>query len=482
MDLSALELGDCRLHKMPFSLLEELNYVMMLVKQAAPARGLHVEWYHQQRRIHGDSFKIEFAPLRVNADPHRIDQVLFNILSNALKFTPAGGKVVLETTIVAEDEISYKMQLSVKDTGIGISPSQQHRIFRMFTQADEGFSRKYGGTGSGLYISQRLIHLMGGRVTVQSELGKGANFRILVRFLKYHGVLSEEQLQVEHGERANIPGFLIESLSSSDMLKVLSGGLQVRDQEKEREIMKVRKLEKAERKLKRQRTPPSLSVVTLSVLLAEDNPVNQQVGIKLLRMLGIRDIDLAIDGKECVEKVKERWAACSHNSHGSDNSAVVRAYNDNSNDSNSNNNNAAVPLAALTTATSTAAMSTDAHIKIMKTSQTTVSSITQTATTTTTTTTATQTRMYDLILMDKQMPNMDGVEATVAIRKLEAEFGLRRTLIVALTADCRIGSDVELLSCGMDDVLTKPIRAGGLKAALTKYGLLRDVTTNTSVG
>jgi signal transduction histidine kinase/CheY-like chemotaxis protein len=114
-------------------------------------------------------------------DDQRLAQVLTNLLSNAVKFTPEGGSITLDARLDGEDDDACTLRMSVTDTGIGISKEQQSRLFTSFGQAESSTSRKFGGTGLGLAISKRIAELMGGRIWIESELGKGSTFAFTVR-------------------------------------------------------------------------------------------------------------------------------------------------------------------------------------------------------------------------------------------------------------------------------------------------------------
>jgi CheY-like chemotaxis protein len=115
-------------------------------------------------------------PRALVGDDQRLTQVITNLVSNAVKFTPEDGEIGLDAKLLEEHDGLCTLQVSVSDTGIGISPEQQARLFNSFQQAESGTSRKFGGTGLGLAISKRIIEMMGGRIWIESEAGRGSTF------------------------------------------------------------------------------------------------------------------------------------------------------------------------------------------------------------------------------------------------------------------------------------------------------------------
>ncbi len=110
------------------------------------------------------------------ADEQRLSQVVTNLLSNAVKFTPEHGRITLTARKLCREDKRVRLEIAVEDTGIGVAPEQQARLFDSFEQADGGVSRKFGGTGLGLAISKNIVEMMEGRIWVESELGKGSRF------------------------------------------------------------------------------------------------------------------------------------------------------------------------------------------------------------------------------------------------------------------------------------------------------------------
>jgi signal transduction histidine kinase len=130
---------------------------------------------HAQVQKHRHTLTVSPTPhdLRVQADRGRVRQVLLNLLSNAIKFTPDGGRIMVAAGPVNGGS---QVRIAVTDTGIGIAPEDQPKLFQEFSQLDASASRKYEGTGLGLALSRRLIELHGGAIGVESEMGKGSTF------------------------------------------------------------------------------------------------------------------------------------------------------------------------------------------------------------------------------------------------------------------------------------------------------------------
>ena len=166
LDYSKIEAGKLDLEREPFSVRECVEGALDIVAPRAWEKGIELGCLIE-----------EDAPAGILGDEARLRQVLLNLLSNAVKFTEAGEVVVL---VEAEPSGSgsYRLELSVRDTGIGIAPDRMDRLFTSFSQVDASTTRRFGGTGLGLAISKRLVELMGGTISVESEQGSGSTFRI----------------------------------------------------------------------------------------------------------------------------------------------------------------------------------------------------------------------------------------------------------------------------------------------------------------
>ena len=170
LDLSKIEAGKMNLETVNFSLRESLAQTIKPLTLRAHEKGLDLSW----------SVDPQVVDL-VASDPVRLRQIIVNLVGNAIKFTSSGG-VKLSVQNESRDAGHTTIRFTVKDTGIGIPPERQKEIFSSFTQADSSTTRKYGGTGLGLTIARRLSELLGGRIWVESEPGKGSSFHFTVCF------------------------------------------------------------------------------------------------------------------------------------------------------------------------------------------------------------------------------------------------------------------------------------------------------------
>jgi len=170
LDFSKIEAGKLELDPVPFSLHDCIGSTMKTLALRAHEKGLELTY-----RVSPD------LPDTVVGDPGRLRQILMNLVGNAVKFTER-GEIAVDVHALAETETGVELEFAVSDTGIGIPPEKHRFIFEGFSQADSSTTRKYGGTGLGLAISAKLVECMGGRMRVESEVGKGSTFRFTTRF------------------------------------------------------------------------------------------------------------------------------------------------------------------------------------------------------------------------------------------------------------------------------------------------------------
>ena len=241
LDFSKAEAGHMTLEAVNFKLTDMVADVLQLFELPAQAKGLELS----------ADFEPVGGPWAVHGDPLRLRQVLANLLGNAIKFTQA-GHVRLSVRLLGQNTSGLQMQFCVADTGIGIAPEAQARIFEHFSQADNSTTRQFGGTGLGLTISRQLVDLMGGRIFVESTLGQGARFCVEVCLPAATG-----------------------APLATDGIGTPSHGM-----------------------------APAKATLHGLVLLVEDNLTNQLVAKAMLKKLGL-GVELASDGLQAVNQVRQ---------------------------------------------------------------------------------------------------------------------------------------------------------------------------------
>lgn len=321
LDFSKIESGDLELDERTFKLEELFEQVISIMTLKAQEKGL--------------SFKFDYSAVknvRFFGDNTRLRQILINLIGNALKFSDQGSVNV--TAIRTEQNGTPALRIDVTDTGIGIAPEKFDLIFERFKQADSSVSRKYGGTGLGLPISKNLALMMGGDILLESQVGKGSTFTLIVPF----------QLSTDEEDE-------VESVDPSIARKLND---QIR---------------------------ASLSGED-RILVVEDYEGNIVVIGYILDDLGL-NYDVAKTGVEAINLWKERH--------------------------------------------------------------------------------------YDVILMDVQMPEMDGLTASTSIRQIEKEKNLARTPIIGMTAHALVADKNKCIEAGMDAYLPKPIVESDMKTQILKF-------------
>ena len=236
LDISKIEAGKFELSHVDF------NFDVMLRRVVNVVR-FRVDEKEQTLASHVD----KDIPKILVGDDQRLAQVITNLVGNAVKFTPVKGKITIDSKLLGEEDGVCTVQISVTDSGIGISPEQQAKLFKPFRQADSGTSRKFGGTGLGLAISGNIIEMMGGKVWIESELGQGAAFIFTVQLKR-----SDRKKLRRHDE--------IEDGADTDVEGIFDGR---------------------------------------RILLAEDVEINREIVTALLETTGV-EIDCAVNGFEAV--------------------------------------------------------------------------------------------------------------------------------------------------------------------------------------
>ena len=192
LDFSKIEAGKLSIEFTPFYLDDIMQNLATLISPKAHDKELEV------------NLIVSPEIPQLEGDPHRIHQILLNLLGNAVKFTPKGGRIAITVTPVKSDENHIELCFAVSDTGIGISPDKLPLLFQPFSQADTSTTRHYGGTGLGLAISRQLAELMGGKITVESNVDQGSIFSLHLSFTKLTGTQSPRFLTADYVRKIHV--------------------------------------------------------------------------------------------------------------------------------------------------------------------------------------------------------------------------------------------------------------------------------------
>ncbi|MGV8118767.1 MAG: response regulator [Candidatus Xenobiia bacterium LiM19] len=457
LDFSKIEAGKLDIEAVEFDLDDVLEKVTNLTALKAEEKGLELLF------TRGPG-----VPDSLVGDPLRLAQILINLTNNAMKFTEK-GEVVISTEMAESNEKEVTLKFSVRDTGIGLTEEQIGRLFQSFSQADGSTTRKYGGTGLGLAICKRLSELMGGRIWVESEPGKGSSFIFTVVFGHSTQPKSERLLPIPdlRGTRALIVDdskiareILVNALTSIDfnVTAVSSGSealaeLEREDGKKPYEIvfmdwkmpgMNGTESIKAIKKSGKLAHLPQFIMVTAygreEILKeAEDAGINSFL-IKPVSNSILFDTIMGVMGKE-AQKIprKEKKTGFDSESLRPVRGAKVLLVED-------NEINQQVATEILQGAGLIVTVADNGRKAIE----------------------AVAKENFDIVLMDIQMPEMDGFQATMGIRA-SGKAGINELPIVAMTANAMAGDRERSIEAGMNDHVTKPIDPDELFSALLRW-------------
>ncbi len=450
LDFSKIESGKLELEWTGFDLRETIGDTVKTLAARAQKKGLELILH-----VHPD------VPTAVVGDPLRLSQVIVNLVGNAIKFTEH-GEVAVQIATEPRDDEQVGLHFCVTDTGCGIPPDKQQLIFDAFSQADSSTSRQFGGTGLGLTISTRLVDLMGGTIRVESEVGKGSSFHFTARFGRQLQTIVEEDaepiaaeglLALVVDDNATNLAVLEQLLSNWRMRpKGVNGG---REALAEMEAAAARgapyRLVLLDSQMpdldgldvaREIRQRPDLSEVILMLLSSDDKPGDmarcQELGISFLRK-PVKQSELLDAILTVLHKTprKTSYITTPRPAHASPHGTlhILLA------EDNEVNQMYAVEL-----------LQRRGHTVVVANNGQEALADWEMGT-------------FDIVLMDVQMPLMDGFAATAAIRQRENATG-RHTPIIALTAHVMKGDRERCLAAGMDAYASKPLRSQELFAAI----------------
>jgi PAS domain S-box-containing protein len=447
LDYSKIEAGKLEVEREPMDLRECVEGALDIVAPRAWAKGIELGCLID-----------EAAPAGIVGDAGRLRQVLLNLLSNAVKFTEE-GEVVVHVDAEPTGASSYELELAVRDTGIGIPKDRLERLFESFSQVDASTTRRYGGTGLGLAISKRLVELMGGTMRVQSVQGKGSTFRIALpveaaevptrhtaedslpqlagkRLLVVDDNATNREIVTRHARSWGMEPVAVERASQ---------GLALID-EGERFDVAVLDMVMPEmdglalaREIRRRRAERELPLVLLTSL--GRLPQQQSSGdfvVQLAKPVKASQLYNALV-KALAEHVAEREEGAPVAEEGERPTSSLRILL-----AEDNAVNQKVALRLLDQLGYRADVAANGLEALQ----------------------ALERQPYDLVLMDVQMPELDGLDATRRI--CERWPSQVRPRIIAMTANAMAEDREACFAAGMDDYVAKPIRLDELAAAVSR--------------
>ncbi|MBN9599371.1 MAG: response regulator [Afipia sp.] len=443
LDFSKIEAGKIDLEQRPFELAPLIEEITELLAPRAQARQIEIACYIDER-----------LPREVVGDAARLRQVLLNLAGNAIKFTSVGGVALIVEPGIWPGEISFL----VRDTGIGIAPEAQQRIFREFEQADDRIARNYGGTGLGLSISERLVRRMGGRIALQSAPGEGATFEVSIPLKSSDTAMPvlaapdmtgkpvmlvapqtiEASLVARRLERWGAPTCMVADASAARALLpernwhavIVDHAFGASD---------VQALGEAAQHHAVHRIAMFTPAERHDLQPAAMNAFNGYL-VKPLRAASLA-ARLTADTAPLVPDVEDESNAVAAPARAAKGLSILVAED--------NEINALLMRSLLTRLGHRPVISVNGREAFES------WLAAQTAGT-----------PYDVVLMDVQMPELDGIEATRLIRAREADRSLTHTRILALTANTLVEDRYACFEAGMDGFLIKPLDRDKLIEAL----------------
>jgi two-component system, sensor histidine kinase and response regulator len=461
LDFSKIEAGKLDMEKTDFRLEDVLNNVSSVVSQKAHDKNLEFLIATQQD-----------LPANLVGDPLRLGQILINLVNNAVKFTEQ-GEIVVTVAVAERSPDRVNLKFSVRDSGIGMTPEQTARLFQAFSQADSSTTRKYGGTGLGLSISKRLIEMMGGNIWVESNYGAGSTFQ----FTAWFGIGSEEAKR-----RFLIPDItgmrvlvVDDNQQAREILTDSLKGLGLRTESVSSGEDALRELASADAQARYALVMmdwqmPGMDGLETSRIIKQGGHLKNVPKVVMVTAFGREDIrkqaeEMGIDGyllkpvtpstlfdtlaemfgnigpKEASTQLA-RGEATSHNATG----IRILLVEDNE-----VNQQVATELLESAGACVTVACHGGQAVRIL--------------------TEGEQPPPFDIVLMDLQMPDMDGFTAT---RLLRARLQLQQLPIIAMTAHALVEERQRCLEAGMNDHVSKPIEPDALFATLKRWAKSRQ--------
>lgn len=436
LDFSKLEAGKLALENIPFEFQESLEEVVNLQATSAHEKGLEL------------TLKVDpKIPPGLVGDPLRIQQILTNLVGNSIKFTERGN-IDISVELRSQSEDFIELQFMVRDTGIGISERQQAQLFQAFSQADASISRRYGGTGLGLVITQKLVGQMGGEISLTSRLHQGSTFWFTLRLastempmselIETQSLQSKQLLLIEPNMQA---ASITQQLLTQEGLVVTYRSV-MPDESDRYDYVLLNLAANQEYQLDTVSSWASKALQVSQNVIIGTPSTELALGEQLLNTLDVQCLTKPLSRKKLLQTLMSKQtptllppALVTHSE--AKLPLKVMAVDDNP-------ANLKLITALLQERVETVVGCSNGQKAIDKAKE----------------------GKFDLIFMDIQMPQMDGVTACQHIKELENNSG---TPVIAVTAHAMTGERDRLLAAGMDDYLTKPIEEHVLQQVLVHW-------------
>jgi len=455
LDLSKIEAGKVVLASADFDLCAVIEESIQLLAEHAHQKNLEILYRIQDN-----------VPSALWGDSERLRQILFNLIGNAIKFTDR-GEVVLDVQVKENYPDRCHLEFSVRDTGIGIEPDMQKMLFQPFSQVDGSTTRRHGGTGLGLVIAKQLTGLMGGNLSFESEFGKGSTFRFTARFQKQQQ--EARRKEVVPSEFKGLRALVVDDNATSRSFlteQMTAWGIRSQSTRDGLEALGILHASAASGE------PFDMALIDMKISgisaielarTVRNDPANSNIRLIMLTP-GLRiddeSIKLLCDAvclskpvhrSRLFDRISSLFSQESSTKSGSASAAVncpeERFYGH-------------VLIVEDSSMVQDVAMSMlesyGLKVDIADNGLRAVQAVSKTG--------------YDLVFMDCQMPEMDGYEATKAIREMERNHPDERHLpIVAMTAHAMEGDRETCIAAGMDDYLSKPFKKNQLLMVLRRW-------------